>query len=379
MKRLAFGAVARLLGGVAVALLAVPGTAPAASAVTFIAPPGARAYADHDTEGPVGYTEAPTAFRTSNVRPVIGIEADAGSQLVCHFDSVFDTQPCGAPEAGCGAVVCGSYQPSAPLTPDSSPLAAGHFLAVDVLDAGGNTVASMWLNLDVDTAPPVSRLDSANGILTVTDPLTPLRPSFSFEVSDSNDVGGDVDRVECSFAPVGGSPAWHPCGGSQSGPQTARPSRLPARHRLYLVQVRGTDDFERSTTSSAEYDPVPCAASIDAPGRLANLFSSGIGVRVRCDAIRHAAVAVYAFAENGRRATSPRGAVSDNPVLGELHLTGRRIAFTVNRRLRLFGPARQALGQVRSVGLVVAAGPPDKIEAGLADDSLSYHAFTVRR
>jgi hypothetical protein len=31
------------------------------------------------------------------------------------------------------------------------------------------------------------------------------------------------------------------------------------------------------------------------------------------------------------------------------------------------------------LGLVLAAGDPDKIGAGIADDSLSYQAFALRR
>ncbi len=36
-----------------------------------------------------------------------------------------------------------------------------------------------------------------------------------------------------------------------------------------------------------------------------------------------------------------------------------------------------AVRQDRSLGLVLAAGDPDKILAGLADDGLSYQSFTL--
>ena len=84
-----------LVGGLLVLGLMSPGVASAASDITFVAPAGALAYPDQTPEGPVGYTEAPDAFRTTQVQPVIGIEADAGAQLQCHANSVFVTQPCG--------------------------------------------------------------------------------------------------------------------------------------------------------------------------------------------------------------------------------------------------------------------------------------------
>jgi hypothetical protein len=76
---------------------------------------------------------------------------------------------------------------------------------------------------------------------------------------------------------------------------------------------------------------------------------------------------------------APRGAVSDNPVLGEYQAAGRTRTFTASQRLRLFGAARQALRHARSLGLVLAAGEPDKILAGLADDSLSYQVLILHR
>jgi hypothetical protein len=82
---------------------------------------------------------------------------------------------------------------------------------------------------------------------------------------------------------------------------------------------------------------------------------------------------------NGDRITTPRGAVSDNPILGEYELSGRTGTFRASRRLRLSGGARSALRLARSLGLVVAAGDPDKIEAGIADDSLSYQVLTLHR
>lgn len=366
-----------VLGGVLVAALVVPISALAAS-VAFVAPPGAHVYADQAADGPVGYTEAPMAIRTTDQRPVIGIEAAGGTQLVCHFDSVFVNEPCGGPETGCGAAVCASYQPASPLTPDSSPTFSGHFLAVDLLDAGGDTVASAWVNLDVDTAAPVTHLDSTHGVLFVSDALTPLRPTFTFSVSDGNDVGGDVDRIDCSWTRLGTPAAWYACA-SRTGTSTARPRTLPARHRLYLVQVRATDDFGRATVTSAQYDPVPCAVTVHRPLNLAGLLGSGIPLTVRCDAITRAAVGVYSFGFNGRRTSSPRGAVSGSPLLGQLTLGPRALKSPVRGRLRFYPGARRDFRHVRSIDLVIVAGDPDKVTAGLADASLSYQLLNVRR
>jgi hypothetical protein len=368
----------RVLGGVLTIALALPLTASAAVSVTFVAPSGAHVYADQAPDGPVGFTEAPTAIRTTDPRPLIGIEADGGTQLQCHFDSVFVTEPCGAPEPGCNAALCGSYQPASPLTPDSSPMFSGHFLAVDVLDADGNPVTSVWLNLDVDTAAPITHLDSVRGVLFVSDPNTPLRPPFTFSVRDGNDVGGDVDRIECSWQPAGTPPAWYVCA-SRTGTTNARAPALPARHRLYLVQVRARDDFGRSTASAAQYDPVPCAITVHRPINLAQLFASGIPLTVDCDAISRAAVGVYSFGFNGRRTDSPRGAVSNSPLLGQLSLGLHDPKSDVRRRLRLFSGARRDFRPVRSLDLVIVAGDPDAVSAGIADDSLSYRVLTLRR
>lgn len=119
------------------------------------------------------------AFRTTDTRPTIGIQADGGAQLQCHFDDVFVTGPCGGPGPGC-ATICGSFQPAAPLGPDSSQFTRAHFLAVDLVDADGNPLASVWLNLDVDTTPPVTQLNRAAGVLQVDDTApSPSRPAFS--------------------------------------------------------------------------------------------------------------------------------------------------------------------------------------------------------
>lgn len=82
---------------------------------------------------------------------------------------------------------------------------------------------------------------------------------------------------------------------------------------------------------------------------------------------------------DGDRSTSPRGAVSDNPILGQYRIASATSTFTASRRLRLFGAARNALRRARSLGLVLAAGDPDKILAGLADDSLSYQVLVLHR
>lgn len=244
---------------------------PAAAGITFIAPPGAQTDSDQ-SEGPAGYTEGPVAFRATDTRPTIGIQADGGTALQCHFDDVFMTQARGGPEPGCAAV-CGSFQPAAPLGADSDEFTRSHFLAVDLVDANGDPVASVWVNVDVDTTPPVTQLETAGGALT-----TPDNGSFT-------------------------------------------PARLPARHRLYRLQVRATDDF-------------------------------------------------------GARRRPP---ASMTPVLGEYRASSPTSTFTVSRHLHLSGAARQALRQARSVGIVIAAGDPDKIDAQIGDDSLSYQALTLRR
>lgn len=136
------GGLVYLLGCLLALSIALPANASAAG-ITFTAPSGARTYPDQ-SEGPAGYTEA-LAFRTTDTRPTIGIQADGsdgGVQLQCHFDSVFVTQTCGGPGPGCAAI-CGSFQPADPLGPDSDQFSRGHFLAVDLVDSDGNDVASM--------------------------------------------------------------------------------------------------------------------------------------------------------------------------------------------------------------------------------------------
>ncbi|HEY6522535.1 MAG TPA: hypothetical protein VIY10_02130 [Solirubrobacteraceae bacterium] len=365
-----------LLGALLAVSLALPASASAAG-ITFVAPAGARSYPDQ-SEGPAGYAEAPVAFRTTDTRPTIAIQADGGTQLQCHFDNVFVTQTCGGPGPGC-ASVCGSFQPAAPLGPDSDQFSRSHFLAVDLMDADGNAVASMWVNLDVDTTPPLTRLESAAGVLSNdASSATPLRPKFGVQVTDSNSVGTQIDTVACAWGPATSNPAFAPCGGA-TGSASFSPGRLPARHRLYRLQVRGTDDFGRASMATGVYDPIPCALTVSRPSRVASLLASGVATRVACDSAKHVAVAVYAFMVNGDRTSSPRGAVGDHPILGEYRLSRTTSTFTASRRLRLSGAARGALRHVRSVGLVVAAGDPDKVEAGIADDSLSYRFFTLRR
>ena len=369
-RRLEFG---WLVGGLLALALIVPAGAAAAPAVTFVAPAGAHAYPDQTPEGPLGYTEAADAFRTTQVEPVIGIEADAGAQLQCHADSVFATQPCGPGLPGCTAAVCASYRPSAPLTPDSTSGPGGFFLAVDLLNSSGDTLDSQWLKVDVDTTAPTTVLDSIGRF------SNPFRPTFTFEVSDSNTVGGNsVDHAECSWTPAGGSPAWAACP-LRFGDGSFRPPPLAHRHHLYVVDIRGTDDFGRSTVASGEYDPVPCALAIRRPANLSGLLSSGIRMRVSCDTLRQAEVGVYAYALNGRRYASPRGAVSELPQLGRLSLRSPTPAFTVHRLLRLSGRARRAFRKARSLSVVLAAGAPDTINAGIADDSLTYVTLTLHR
>ena len=365
-----------LLGGLLGLALILPGAARAASAITFVAPAGAHAYPDQTPEGPVGYTEAPDAFRTTQVQPVIGIEANAGAQLECHPDSVFVTQPCGPALPGCNAAVCASYRPPSPLSPDSTSEPGGFFLAVDLLDSSGDTLDSQWLNLDVDTTAPTTRLDSIDIPSRFSNPF---RPAFTFEVSDSNMVGGStVDHADCSWTPAGRAPVWAACP-LRFGDGSFTPSRLPDRHQLYVLDVRGTDDFGRSTVASGEYDPVPCVIAIRRPAKLSGLLVSGIRMRVSCDTLRRAEVGVYAYALNGRRYASPRGAVSELPQLGRLSLRSATAGFTVRRLLRLSGGARRAFRKARSLSVVFAAGAPDNIEAGIADDTLTYVTLMVHR
>jgi hypothetical protein len=352
--------------------LALPASA-AAAGITFLAPSGARSYPDQSL-GPAGYTEAPAAFRTADPRPTIGIQADGGTQLQCHFDNVFVTQTCGGPAPGCAAI-CGSFQPGAPLGADSGEFSRSHFLAVDLVDADGNSVASLWVNIDVDTTPPVTQLDSARGVLTNERDTSPLRPSFGYHVTDTNSVGTGVDTVACAWGPASTSSAFGACGSGASG--TFSPARLPAHHRLYRLQVRATDDFGRSTAAAATYDPVPCVLSVGRARSIAAVLASGLRTRLSCDAIHHVSVAVYAFMVNGRRSTSPRGAVGENPILGEYRLSSATGTLTASRRVRLSSAARAALRHARSLGLVVAAGDSDKITAGIPDDSLSDRVLTL--
>ena len=187
-----------------------------------------------------------------------------------------------------------------------------------------------------------------------------------------------VDTAACSWTPAAVSPAFRPCA-DRPGSDSLSPGPLARGHRLYRLEIRGTDDFGRSTTASAVYDPTPCALSIRRPAGIAGLVASGIQTHLSCDTIRHVTVAVYAFMVDGQRSTTPRGAVSDNPILGQYKVSSRVSTFSVARRLRLFGAARAAVRQDRSLGLVLAAGDPDKILAGLADDGLSYQSFTLGR
>ena len=102
-------------------------------------------------------------------------------------------------------------------------------------------------------------------------------------------------------------------------------------------------------------------------------------MRVSCDTLHRAEVGLYAYALNGRRYASPRGAVSELPLLGLVSIRSRPPRFTVRRRLRLYGAARREFRQARSLSVVFAAGAPDNIEAGIADDTLSYATLTLHR
>ena len=179
-----------------------------------------------------------------------------------------------------------------------------------------------------------------------------------------------MDHADCSWTPAGHGPVWAACP-LRFGDGSFSPSPLAHRHHLYVVAVRGTDDFGRSTVASGEYDPVPCALAIRRPSKLSGLLFSGVRMRVSCDTLRRAEVGVYAYALNGRRYASPRGAVSELPQLGRLSLHSATPGFTVRRLLRLSGRARRAFRKARSLSVVFAAGAPDTIQAGIADDTLS--------
>jgi hypothetical protein len=365
-----------LVGGLLVLAVALPGGASAASDITFVAPAGALAYPDQTPEGPAGYTEAPDAFRTTQVQPVIGIQADAGTQLECHADSVFDTQTCGPGLPGCTAAVCASYQPASPLAADSTPGFGGLFLAVDLLDADGDTIDSQWLKLDVDTTAPDTVLDTIDGPSRFQNPF---RPTFTFEVNDENTVGGHaIDHADCSWTTARQNPAWAACP-LKFGDGSYRPAPLAHRHHLYAFAVRGTDDFGRSTIASGEYDPVPCTLTVQPPRTLSALLSAGVRMQVSCDTLPSAEVGVYAYALNGRRYATPRGAVAELPMLGRVSLKSTTPAFTAKRLMRLSTQARHAFRNARSLSLVFAAGEPDDLQAGIANDTLSYTTLTLHR
>lgn len=249
-------------------------------------------------------------------------------------------------------------------------------MAVDLLDSSGDTLDSQWLKLDVDTTAPATVLHSIGTPSTFPNAF---RPTFTFEVSDSNTVGGNaVDHADCSWTPAGRAPVWAACPLS-FGRGSFRPARLARGHHLYTFAVRGTDDFGRSTVASGEYDPVPSALAIRRPADLSGPLSSGIRTRVSCDTLRQAEVGVYAYALNGRRYASPRGAVSELPQPGRLSLRSATPGFTMHRLLRLSGRARRAVRTARSLSVVFAAGAPDSINAGIADDTLSYRTLALHR
>ena len=230
--------------------------------------------------------------------------------------------------------------------------------------------------LDVDTTAPHTVLDTIEGPSRFSNPF---RPTFTFEVSDDNTVGGRaVDHADCSWTPAGQSQAWAACP-LKFGEGSFRPPPLAHGHHLYDFAVRGTDDFGRSTVASGEYDPVPCALSIRRPRTLSGLLSAGVRMRVSCDTLHSAEVGVYAYALNGRRYATPRRAVAELPMLGRVSLRSATPRFTVQRPMRLSAQARHAFRKARSLSVVFAAGEPDDLQAGIADDTLSYVTLTLHR
>ncbi len=345
-----------------VATLAAGGSALAAS-VTFTAPSDGATYPATAVLGPAGYTEASFELRTADAQPAIGFQADGGT-VVCHLDSIRDSVPCGPAPAGCAS--CASIRPAAPLP------AGQHDFDAEVDDPDGNVLAAVWLRVEIDTTPPSVELDTDGGILHA-DQLKPFAPRPSFAVVDDNNVGGTVDRADCSFQPHGAAPAWHAC-------TTDSTVALAHRHRLYDVRVRATDDLGRSgAVASALYDPIPCTLTLQRHVRLGTLLARGIAVRSSCDGVTRATVAVFAYAVNGRRSASTRGAVGENPLLGKLAGKGPALGFAIHGRLRLSRAARSALAGARSVGLAFAAGPSELVTTGFATDGLSYAALAFRR
>ena len=335
------GVSAWLLGALLALSFAVPASASAAG-ITFIAPPGARTYPDQ-SQGPVGYTEAPVAFRTTDTRPTIAIQADGGTQLQCHFDDVFVTQTCGGPGPDCAAI-CGSFQPAAPLGPDSDQFSRSHFLAVDLVDADGNSLASAWVNIDVDTTPPVTQPGERGW---GAHQRRHERRAAAPDVQLSGDATATRSARRSTPWPAPGVPRRPSCVcplRRRRGSGSFTPGRLPARHRLYRLQVRGTDDFGRSSTASGVYDPVPCALTVRPPGadREPALVGHRDAVALRRDQARvRRGLRLHGERRSGRH---PAGRGERVPVLGEYRASSPTSTFTVSRRLRLSGAARRLCG-----------------------------------
>lgn len=336
--------------------LALPGLA--AGATIAIAPP-AGAHVDQ-ADAPPQY------FRTAVTQPTLGIQADAGGQLQCSLDRLPDVWgPCGPPLPGCTATLCASFTPPSPLLGTAGQ--SMHVLDVQLLDGGGHRVAAGGQSFTVDTTPPAT-----TARMTSNDPL---RPSFSYDVSD--DEYGDprlaTDTADCSLARLGAPPAWRGCGSTQG----EIGYRVPRRHADWRFQVRGTDDFGRSTVATVDFDPVPCALRAGRPRTLGGAIRSGIPLRLDCSYAPVVDVLLLPLAVNGHRFATPQHALGNRPVIGELTHRSRSARFVLRTRLRLFRDAAAQTRAFRSVTFMVAVCPGGGCEALTPD--MSWAQFTVRR
>jgi hypothetical protein len=323
--------------------------------VTFRPPAGAHVL----TSGP-----SPSEFRTTDPQPTIGVEASAGSQLLCTLQDFSDTEPitrpCGPPMPGCAAPLCGSFRPSTPL---AGKPAGQYDLQVEVLDSGGHQIGnSADQGFSVDLTPPTVTLRPA--IAT-----RPLKPAFSFDVQDDATTDAPIqDAVSCSFGRVGAPVVWRACPSP-----TAATYRVAGRHIDYRFGVRGIDDFGRPAYAYREYDPVPCALSVRPPLRLSTIAASGVFLRVRCSYVSSVDVGLWPMAVNGHvYSRTPAGTVKRRPLLGATRLHGHGPHWNRSVRLRMYPRFAAQARHFRSTRFLVTACPADP------ENPCSDLAFDVR-
>lgn len=341
------------------ALLALAAAAAPAFAATISISPPAGAHVDQQ-DAPPQY------FRTADTQPTLGIQADAGAQVQCSLDQLPDAWgPCGPALPGCAAALCASFTPPSPLLGVAGD--SMHVLDVHLLDAGGHRLANAGQSFTVDTTPPTT-----TARVTSDDPL---RPSFSYSVGD--DEYGDPrlasDVADCSLAPLGAPAVWRGCGDTQGEVSY----RVPRRHADWRFQVRGTDDFGRSTTATVDFDPVPCALRASRPRTLGRVIRSGIPLRLDCSYVSSVDVLLLPLAVNGHRFASAQHALGNRPVIGELTRRLRGAHAVLRTRLRLFRDAAAQTRAFRSVTFMVAVCPGGGCEALTPD--MSWAQLTVRR